>query len=390
MVRPPLVLETWGEIRVYREGSKRFVARARYRDVDGRTRDVERTGATENKARDRLKEAMRDRLKPAGSEELKRDSTLEQLAGLWWEEFTARPHAVGTLRRYETVRRLHVVGKIGGWRIEEASTGKLDRFIKLLTQEAGYSSAALAAVQLRAMLDLAARHDVIDANPMASIAEIVEPAHEIRSYTMDDVAELRWILSKWDAGADAAGRQRVSDLADPVDMFLGTGWRPAEIFALPWDLVDFTNPKAVAELSRTMAKSLQGKWVIQYETKGHKILRYTLPLFVSEMLLRRRVNSTSELVFPSSTGTPRIPDNFRTQWHAALAGTKFQGHTPKEFRSTVATRLRDEIGIERAQHQLGHASLTTTEESYARPVVDVPDSSDQLEAFNVMRSPEAR
>ena len=64
----------------------------------------------------------------------------------------------------------------------------------------------------------------------------------------------------------------------------------------------------------------------------------------------------SEFVFPSSTLTPRIPDNSRLQWHIALKGTRFEGRVSKEFRSTVATAFRDAVGFERAQHQLGHST----------------------------------
>ena len=101
------------------------------------------------------------------------------------------------------------------------------------------------------------------------------------------------------------------------------------------------------------------------------------------MLLHRRVESLSELVLPSSTLTPRIPDNFRLQWHMALTGTRFEGRVPKEFRSTVATAIRDAAGLERAQHQLGHSTYATTEQSYLPRVVQVPDSTVILERFNV-------
>lgn len=44
------------------------------------------------------------------------------------------------------------------------------------------------------------------------------------------------------------------------------------------------------------------------------------------------------------------------------------GLTPRSFRKTVATVVRDELGIEAARNQLGHEETKTTERSYADEV----------------------
>ncbi|WP_353112848.1 hypothetical protein [Microbacterium sp.] len=46
--------------------------------------------------------------------------------------------------------------------------------------------------------------------------------------------------------------------------------------------------------------------------------------------------------------------------------------------------LRDAAGIEAAQHQLNHASLLTTEQSYAVPVTVLPDHTSVLEQFDIL------
>lgn len=130
----------------------------------------------------------------------------------------------------------------------------------------------------------------------------------------------------------------------------------------------------------------------QFRTKRRtvSVAGSSFPPSLAKMLLRRRVEAFSELVFPSTTATPRIPDNFRLQWHAALKGTRFEGRVPKEFRATVAAAIRDAAGLERAQHQLGHSSYSTTEQSYLPPVIEVPDSTAILERFNVRATLEVR
>lgn len=382
MARAPLPLGTWGEIDTTRLGPGNWEAIARYRDVDGITRRMKRRGRTKDAARVALKEAMRDRTGPAGDEDLTPDNRVNTLLDLWWDEYQAQQsRPAGTVRRYTQVLDLHIRPAMGEWRLAECSVSKIDRLVKLKTEKAGYSNAQIMVVILSAAFDLAARHNAMPVNPMRSIAAVPEPEHTITYFSLEDVAELRAILREWDDGKDKSGRRRVSDLADPVDMFLATGFRPGEVFATQWPDVDFTKTPTEVHGWSTMAKDAHGKWVIQRRRKNRREVRLALPLFASEMLLRRRVDATTDLVFPSSVGTPRVPDNFRVQWHAALKGTRFEGRVPKEFRSTVATFLRDEAGIEAAQHQLNHASLTTTEDSYASPVVIAPDMSAVLERF---------
>lgn len=385
MARPTLPIQTHGEIQATQLGKGSWEARTRYRDFDGTTRHMRRRGRTETAAKNAVKEAVRDRLGPAGDGDLTRDSRVSQLALTWWDEYTTgKTIPAGTHNRYKGVLHKHIIGGIGDRRLAECSVSAMDKFIKAKTRNVGYATASIAAVILRGMFDLAARHDAIGANPMLSVAAIPKPNHTPTVFTIKDIAELRKILRAWDAGKDGSGRPRVSDLADPVDMFLGTGWRPGEIFATEWELLDLTTTPARVRLGSTMAKDESGRWRIQRDRKNHKDIDVPLPKFVSQMLLRRRVNSVSTLVFPSSTLTPRIPDNFRLQWHKALEETRFKGRLPKEFRSTVATLIRDEIGIEAAQHQLDHASLTTTEQRYAVPITRVPDHTAVLEQFDVL------
>ena len=61
MGRPPLGLGTYGAVRTYPTSTGRFRARTLYRDYDGQTRAVERSGKSEGAARRALAGALRDR-----------------------------------------------------------------------------------------------------------------------------------------------------------------------------------------------------------------------------------------------------------------------------------------------------------------------------------------
>ena len=151
MPRPPLVHGPWGVVKATMITQGRWVAKARYRDVDGRTRLIERAGQTKQKAEDALRAAMRDRLKPISAEELGPDTRLSDLARAWWEEYIQGSRSNGTLRRYKTVPDRYVIGNLGGWMIREASVSKLDRFVKQTTRLNGYPNASIASVLLSGM-----------------------------------------------------------------------------------------------------------------------------------------------------------------------------------------------------------------------------------------------
>lgn len=386
MARPPLPIHTHGDITTKQLGRGKWEARTRYRDFDGTTRHMRRVAPTAAAARDAVKEAVRDLLHSGGDDELTGDSRLSDLADIWFAEFKASNNPpAGTINRYRGVIEKHIKAGIGDRRIRECSVSAMDKFIKAKSNNVGAPTAAIALILLRGMFDLAARHDAIDRNPILSVANVRKPDTTPTAFTLKDVGELRKILRAWDSGEDKRGMKRVSDLADPVDMMLATGARPGEIFAIKWDQIDLAAEPPRVTLSSTMAKDENSRWRIQPHRKNNQVISVPLPRFAHQMLTRRLVHALEgvDLVFPSSTLTERIPDNFRTQWNNALRDTRFSGRMPKEFRSTVATLLRDAAGIEAAQHQLNHASLLTTEQSYAVPVTVLPDHTDVLEQFDV-------
>src|SRR4051795_3910222 len=109
MARPPLPIGTWGNIRVEKLGANRYCARARFRDYDGKTRDVEATGPTGPAAIRALKEKLRDRVAP-NDDEITRETYVSTLAELWIEEVTAEEVVASqTIHNYETSLRVSIL-----------------------------------------------------------------------------------------------------------------------------------------------------------------------------------------------------------------------------------------------------------------------------------------
>lgn len=138
-------------------------------------------------------------------------------------------------------------------------------------------------------------------------------------------------------------------------MLIATGARIGEILALRWSDVDFAGRTVTIEA--TVVRIAGKGVVIQEHPKSESSnRRLKLPLFAMDLLTRRRIDAYSELVFPSSTGTPRWPENIRTQWANAVRGTDLEWMTTRSCRKGVAAYLEAAVDIEAAKEQLGHSS----------------------------------
>lgn len=147
---------------------------------------------------------------------------------------------------------------------------------------------------------------------------------------------------------------------------IGTGNRTGDLLALQWDVLDPT--ARTVTIRRTIATDRDSLL-----RAGLHQERGRLPRAGAPRRDRRHADTPGRGVLlrvrvPSSFGTFRHPNHYRTSWRTALLGTSWQGVTPKRFRKTVATVLRDELGIDAARDQLGHEESKTTQRSYADEV----------------------
>jgi len=132
-------------------------------------------------------------------------------------------------------------------------------------------------------------------------------------------------------------------------------------------------------ISSTVVRVAGEGLVIQEFPKSEASIRQLrVPDFTLQVLMRRRTESYCELVFPSTTGTPRWPENVRLQWSEALHGSRLQGLTPRACRKAVATFLEEAEDIEAAARQLGHRTSAVTRRFYVRTRIDRTDHSERL------------
>lgn len=375
MPRRPLPLGTWGRIARAEAGPGRWVARARFRDFDGHTRKVEAWGRTGAAAERALVTALTQRAAPNAAM-LTADSRLTDLATAWLAELDRGDLAAGSRRRYREIAMKHVVPGVGGLTIREATVGNLDRFLRAVADNTGAPTARGCRTVLSGMLALAARHDAAPRNTVRDTSAVVAERKPVKALTEREVRALRGKLAS-DPVAVRAG------LPDRVDYMLGTGVRIGEALALRWADLDLGAATPTVTITGTVVRHPERGLIVQDHPKtaaGRR--RLLLPQFVVGMLLRRRVAQvvTEDLVFPSSTGTLREPQNVHRQWRAARDRAGFDWVTPHVFRKSVATVIG--LGdLQAAAHQLGHSGTSVTERHYIARTGAGPDARALLEVF---------
>lgn len=384
MARPELPVGTWGKIRTERLGPKRFRARTRFRDYDGKTRDVEATDTTGPAAIRALKVKLRDRSAPS-NDEITRDTRVTKLAELWLEEITDEERlAPQSIDRYTGVLRTRILTALGDLRIREATAGRIDRFLRNLAKTHA-ATAKTAKVILSQMFNLAVRHEAITTNPVREAGRIHKKTrNKVRVLTPDHLHDVRAAIRRWQEPVPGKpGPRHTGDLADMVDLMLATGARIGEVLALRWQDLDLDGARPSLTICGIIVY-VKGKGFFRQEwTKSDAGYRtVVLPQFAVGMLLARAlsaVENPNDAIFASRRGTWLSPHNMRRQWRQARADTGLGWVVPHTFRKTVATLIHDEADTSSAAAQLGHANETVTGTYYIAKPVLAPDSSKILE-----------
>ena len=251
MPRPPLPVGTWGKIRRKQHAMRRFQARARFRDYDGVTRDVEAWGNTGAAAERALLVMLRERATPTG-EEVTRETRVSTLATLWLEAVTADEQvSPQTIDRYETSLRTAVLPAMGDLRIREVTVGRLEKFFRSLGKQRGKARGARTVLSL--MLAMAVRHGAHDHNPVRELGRMRRSRRDVRVLTADDLHTVRAAIADWqNPPVSRPGPRHSDDLADIVDMQLATGARISEVLALRWSDLDLAAAPATVTISGTL------------------------------------------------------------------------------------------------------------------------------------------
>ncbi|WP_227878784.1 tyrosine-type recombinase/integrase [Arthrobacter dokdonensis] len=327
---------------------------------------------------------MKDSQAPSQSEVTPR-MRLSELGSLWFDEIENNGRAGRrTIDGYRDTYDRVIAPALAGLRLNEISTGRLDRFLKDVAADHP-ATARHSKIVLTGILGLAVRHDALHSNPIRDVGAIKIASKDVRALSTKDVKKLRVAIRKWQDAPDHQGRPRASDLIDVLDIFLATGARIGEVLAIRWQDVDLeVSPPTITVSGTVIMEKGRGTYRQDHPKTKAGFRTVKLPPFALKTLLRKQASEHSgpeDMLFPSSTGTVRSPHNFRRQWRDARSGSGFEWVTPHVFRKSVATLIDHEYSSKQAAAQLGHSGTAITEKHYIAKAADSPDVTDALEQF---------
>jgi integrase len=332
MARPPLAMGTHGSISITRRaGSTAYVARCRFRDFDGVTRSLERSGRSKAAAMSALQDEIRGRT-GAPAAPLRPHHTFERAAEVWLAKLDAQvtegTRTATTADTYRQRLRSVVLPAMGQWRLRECTVPQLDAFFTDLAKSQGAQSRKTVRTVVSLILRVAVQQEAIRDNPVRHLDPIEASSQKPRALTAEERRRfLAWMQGtskdKEEARAQASARRR--DLPDFVTFMLGTGVRIGEALGVrecDLDLegvpvIDGYELRAVPIVAITgNVVRHRGKGLYRHAGKTETSLRIVpLPRFVVDMLLRRAARA-------GGTGVPR---RGCSGWRLQLEGPEQHG-----------------------------------------------------------------
>lgn len=343
-----------------------WLAKCRYRDADGVTRIVERRSPAMDQhgkgAEDALLEALASRRTP-GTADVSLDTKITDLIKLHIDRLEEDGKAERTIGTYRYTAEKF--GKnIANVRVREATPPRLDAALRSMQTAHGAVMARHSKTMLRGALRLAVMAGVLPTNPVRDVETRLRSKTRPKGAPALTAEQFGALLAQ--LAASKFCQQK--DLADPITMLMATGLRRSELLGLRWS--DYNRAAKTVTVTGKLIRA-RGKGGLKRidDTKTAAGLR-TLPLpdFAVEMLTQRRRKpyvGEQSMIFPSTAGSWRDPDNFNTAWRQARDALSLPDVTSHSFRKTMAT-LIDDAGLSAriGADQLGHAKVSMTQDVY--------------------------
>ncbi|MFI1994886.1 tyrosine recombinase XerC [Actinoplanes sp. NPDC020271] len=405
MGRPPLPLGTGGKVRFIRSGAS-WIARCGFREYDGITRPVERSGRSQAAAERALKQALRDRVYSDQEAAINAETKLSVVTEAWWKGYLAGDGAVSSRSLYRGVLDNRILAGIGSVRCRELTVAVAERFLRAVEHHHGRSLAKTTRTVLSDVCGFAARLGAMDRNPVRDTSRIsTKPGRAPKGLSDVAVRQLRAYVTY----LPVAVRR---DVPAVIDVMAATGMRIGECLALTGPALDVAS--RTVQIQGTVARypglgvvfarqpkseagyrtlTLPG-WVmptVQWHAK-HAVAVCAQVVRISprrELVIPRRPSKTIRrrsqppawllglldqgtwweetitIVLPSSAGTFRDPSNTSHNVAGAFAFAGLSPDTSHLLRRSVATQMDDDgVPVRKIADQLGHARPSMTQDVY--------------------------
>jgi len=354
MGRPPMPIGTLGAIKVTELGPKLWEARAKYRDNNGKTREIRRRGPTKTAAGNRLKQDAAELIDEIRSGEISRNTRLNEVANRWHEAFDLAARAGGksrnSARNYRGYLDNHLLPVLGELCMHEVTVTRVNNFFKA-KRAAGmkYDAAKSMRAVMSSVCQYAIRHGALDANPVRDIDDLFREESEEKEVVALDLEQRTDLLAKLEKHAvtrqkDAKGRsigRRADvwqDLPDIVRAMLATGLRLGELLAL--DGADFDPVSRTITVRHHIVRHKGEGLIRKRKRKGNKgdlvlpIPEWSVPIFRN-----RKLASGGGMLWSSWNGELLDPSNTINRIKDAFERINYEWVTSHVFRKTVAAVL---------------------------------------------------
>ena len=357
-----LGLGEYGDV-VYQARGDSVLAMVNYRDYSGRRRRIKRAGPSKAAARRAVMSALAYVLTVGDAAEFTASSSLGDAARAWLAAFESKveqgTRSPSTLDHYrDSVERLIIPG-VGGLRLGEVTTARLDRFLQEVLATKGYSTAKVCRTVLSGICGWLVRRGGLPFNPVRDVT----PIEANRDRTPKALTPAQ--IHDWLAILDSDEEARRHDLPDLARFILATGLRLGEALGVRWSDIDLE--RGVLSVERTVLR-VKGKGLVASRLKSRTSYRVlVLPGWCLTMLRARRARCThgDAPVFPDAKGGYRDRNNVGAAFRRARTGTDFEWVKPHTYRKTVATLLDSKGATARMiADQLGHSRISMTQDVY--------------------------
>ncbi|WP_216911313.1 tyrosine-type recombinase/integrase [Nocardia noduli] len=383
MPRQRMTPGEWGKITVKPTGPGQFTASTNVRDEDGNRRRVRRTGGSEEAARRNLLRHLKERTAPLSDAVITTRTTLAELFPIWLATKTELKPQSREL--YEQSWNRNGRKQLGALRIRELPTSRAETHLGKIAARSE-SNAKTFRVVLIGMFALAVRYDVLPVNPIRETTRTGGKQSGARALTPEEFAKVREAVRAYRDREKGFGPRPGRQLPEFVDVLVSTGWRPNEVLSLRWSEVDLLADPPTITTTGTMIDhgKVKGEPLHRQDTRkgdapDHTVILPKLAVEALAVLFGNAAGSDSP-VFTNRNGDWMSLANLRRSLRAALP-EELKWVTPRSFRPTVATVVRDDLGPAEAQAQLSHAKLATTERHYLERRTVGPDARKALDRF---------
>ncbi|MDO3202123.1 tyrosine-type recombinase/integrase [Mycobacteroides abscessus] len=360
-----------------------FFASTYVRDFDGKRRRVERSSEkSAEDARRALQRHLNTRRAPLSGQLVTEKTALTDLFDLWIEAKAAEDGVLQqTVDQYRAVWKTHGASQLGSLRVTELRTQSAHNYLQGM---GATTQAKRLRTVLSGMFSMAVRFDVLPVNPIREAKPVKTTRKPARAATAAEFRQIRAAVQAYST-RKGSGPRPGRLLAAFIDVLVATGCRPSEVLATRWSDVDLLADPPTLTITGTLIDHgrIVGKPLHRQDHRKHHAPPHTvvLPKFGVETLTELVGESGMEgPVFANRQGGWMSLANMRRALRAALPD-ELSWVTPHSFRRTVATVVRDAHGPDKAQQQLSHSKLATTEAHYLERQTRGPDVRAALEQF---------